>query len=254
MVRFDILTIFPKQISNFASEGIFRIAEKKKLVKIVSHNLRDWTTDNHKTVDDRPFGGGAGMVLMVEPIYKAVKSIKSLGRGYKKIVIMTTPSGEKMTQKLLRGYASSILRNDNKKNITTSITKKTSKKDPTKNTQFIILCGHYEGFDERIREILVDREISIGDFVLSGGEIPALAFIDGLIRLIPGVLGNESSPVEESFENGLLEYPQYTRPAIFKGRKVPEILLSGNHKEIEQWRKSKAIELTDSRRKDLRRE
>lgn len=220
-MKVDIITIFPDQISSFISEGVFRIAKEKGIVDIQVHNLRDWTDDVHKTVDDTPFGGGAGMVLKPEPIFKAVESLK---KGNTKVII-TTPRGEKLTQKLVKKLSSS-------------------------ESHYIILCGHYEGFDQRIHDELVDYEISIGDYVLSGGELPALVVVDSLIRLIPGVLGNDESLLEESFEDGL-EYPQYTRPADFKGLKVPDVLLSGHHENIKKWRKEKSVELTQKRRPDI---
>lgn len=221
MIKFDIVTIFPNQITSFISEGVFRIAKEKDLVEIKVHNLRNWTNDNHKTVDDTPFGGGAGMILKPEPIFKAVEELKTKNS----IVVLTTPRGEKLTQPLL-------------------------KKLSVESAHYIIVCGHYEGFDERIHEELANLEISIGDFVLSGGEIPALVIVDGIIRLIPGVLGNESSLLEESFEDGL-EYPQYTRPADFNGLKVPEILLSGHHENIKKWRSQKSLDITKNRRPDI---
>ncbi len=209
-MKFDIITLFPNQISSFLEEGIFRIA-KNSGVEIKVHNLRDWTEDKHKTVDDTPFGGGAGMVMKPEPIFKAVEEL----RGEKTKVIITTPRGERLSQKRLYTLAE-------------------------ENSHYIIICGHYEGIDERVHEHLVDWEFSIGDYVLSGGELPALVLIDGIVRLIPGVLGNKESLTDESFTDGVLEYPQYTRPAKFRDMEVPEVLLSGNHEEIKKWRESKS--------------
>lgn len=216
MIEFDIVTIFPKQIESFISEGVFRIGQEKGLVNINVHNLRKWTHDNHKSVDDTPFGGGAGMVIKPEPVYEAVDELK---RDSTKIII-TTPRGKLLKQNDLKGFS-------------------------TKSSHYIILAGHYEGFDERIHE-LADYEVSIGEYVLSGGELPTLILIDGIIRLLPGVLGNSESLVEESFEIGL-EYPQYTRPKEFRGKSVPEILLSGNHKEIKEWRKEQSEKMTKLR-------
>jgi tRNA (guanine37-N1)-methyltransferase len=221
MLKIDIITVFPNQITSFVTEGIFRIAQSKGLLDINIHNLRKWTDDVHKSVDAPPFGGGAGMVMMVEPIFKALKELKKEGSK----VIVTTPRGEKLTQGKV---------------------KELSKVD----SHYIILCGHYEGFDERIHEHLADMEISVGDYVLSGGELPALILVDSMIRLIPGVLGNDQSLTDESFEDGL-EYPQYTRPAEFNGWSVPEILLSGHHANIKNWRKGKSVELTKKRRPDI---
>ncbi len=205
---------------NILGESMLRIAQGKGLVKIHVHNLRDWTFDSHKTADDKPFGGGPGMVMKVEPVYRALEELKSS----KAIVVLLTPQGKKLDQKLVKRLA--------------------------KEKQFVLICGHYEGVDERIRE-LVDEEISIGDYVLTCGELPALVLVDAVVRLIPGVLGCGDSTKKESFENNLLEYPQYTRPADFRGMKVPQELLSGNHKKIDAWRKLEAFNRTHERRPDL---
>src|ERR1019366_5344061 len=212
MLRFDIRTIFPEMFGPIVNESILKRAKEKKKVAIHVHDLRDYTDDKkHRKVDDRPFGGGPGMVLAPQPLFDAVKAIK--GRRKAK-VIYTSPAGKPFSQfhaKRLTGL----------KNL-------------------IIICGHYEGIDERVRELLVDEEISVGDYVLTGGEIPAMAIVDAITRLIPGVLGKEESLLQESFEGNLLEGPQYTRPANFRGIKVPDVLLSGNHKTIETWRNAKA--------------
>jgi tRNA (guanine37-N1)-methyltransferase len=214
MISFNIITLFPKQIETFISEGIFRIAKEKGLAQFKIHNLRDWGKGNYKQVDDRPYGGGPGMVLMVEPIFNAVEEIKKKSPEAK--VILTTPKGKKLNQELLNSLSANIKKQDK---------------------SYIIICGHYEGFDQRIHDHLSDLEISIGDFVLSGGELPALIILDGITRLIPGVLGNEDSATLDSFMKGNnLDYPQYTRPEEFKGWEVPEVLLSGNHKNIDKWR------------------
>jgi tRNA (guanine37-N1)-methyltransferase len=230
MIQIDVLTIFPEQLKNFLSEGIPSRAVKKELIKINIHNLRDWAdkSDNHKSVDDRPFGGGAGMVLMVEPVDKALKEIRR--EDVLSYVIVTTPGGQKLTQKLLREFES---------------------KAREKDVQYILICGHYEGFDERIMEHFVDYDISLGDFVLSGGEIPVLAIIDGLARLVPGVLGNDTSTMTESFENGLLDFPQYTRPAVYNDWIVPDILLNGHHKKIAEWRQQQSVRKTREKRPDI---
>ncbi len=208
MIKFDIITIFPNIVGEYINTGIVKIARDKQLVEINVHNLRKWTTDKHKTVDDTPYGGGPGMIMKVEPIYNALKELKKENS----IVAITTPKGKKLVQQELKKFS---LQND---------------------LHMIILCGRYEGFDQRIHDNLVDYEFSIGDYVLSGGEIPALTLVDGITRLISGVLGNESSLDEESFENNKLEYPQYTKPEEFNGWKVPSVLLSGNHKEIKNYR------------------
>jgi tRNA (guanine37-N1)-methyltransferase len=183
----------------------------KDIAHIVVHDLRDWTSDKHRTVDDHPFGGGAGMLLKVEPIFKAIEDLKS---DHSEVWI-TDPAGEIITQNVLKKVSRSLL---------------------SENTHVIIIVGHYEGVDYRVIKHLVDWRFSIGSYILSGGELPTLVLIDGLLRLIPGVLGNPQSNKDESFENDMLEYPQYTRPAEFNRWKVPEVLLSGNHAEIEKWR------------------
>ncbi len=223
MIEFDIITIFPNSIKGFLKEGVFRIAQEKGLAKIRVFDLRNWTDDKHRTVDDRPYGGGPGMIMKIEPIDRAIKDLRK--RGSK--VIVMTPRGEKLTQKGLKSFV---------------------KKD---YSHYIILAGHYEGIDERVYDTLVDYEVSIGDYVLSGGELPSLVFVDGIIRLVEGVLGNKESKEDESFESNLLEYPQYTRPEIYEDLKVPDVLLGGNHEEIEKWRKKESKKLTKSRRPDL---
>ncbi|KKR05689.1 MAG: tRNA (guanine-N(1)-)-methyltransferase [candidate division WS6 bacterium GW2011_GWF2_39_15] len=222
-MKIDIITIFPQQIEQYTEFGIFRIAKEKKAVDINVHDLRKWTDDNHKTIDDRPFGGGAGMVMKVEPVYKAINELKKKGS----IVIATTPQGKPLKQKMLRDLSKEV------------------------DCHYIFLCGHYEGFDQRIIDNLVDIEISIGDYVLSGGELPVLTIIDGILRLLPNVLGNEQSSINESFTENTLEYPQYTRPEEFMGWKVPPVLLKGNHSQIALWRDQKAKEITLKKRPDI---
>lgn len=222
-MRIDILTLFPKMFDSVLGESILKRAQNKGAVKIKIHDLRDWTFDNHRSADDKPFGGGPGMVMKVEPVYLALESLGALKRR-KARVILLTPQGSPLDQRSARKLS--------------------------KEKELILICGHYEGFDERIRE-LADEEISIGDYILTCGEIPALVLIDSVVRLIPGVLGSEDSLESESFENGLLEYPHYTRPADFRGMKVPEVLLSGDHKRIEKWRKEEALKRTKTRRPDL---
>jgi len=219
-MKIDILTIFPKMFKGPFDESIVRRAQKKDLVKLKIHDLRDWAKDKHKTVDDKPFGGGPGMIMKIEVIDRALAELKKP----KSKTILLTPQGKTFKQKMAQRLA--------------------------KLDQIILICGHYEGVDERVRE-LVDEEISIGDYVLTGGEIPAMTVVDAIVRLIPGVVGRKESLKEESFAEGLLEYPQYTRPADYKGKKVPKVLLSGNHKEIEGWRKEQAVKKTRKRRPDL---
>jgi tRNA (guanine37-N1)-methyltransferase len=218
-MQIDILTLFPKMFENVLGESILKRAQAKKLTKIKVHDLRDWTSDAHRSADDKPFGGGAGMVIKIEPVFRALKELKKKSK-----VILLTPQGKKLDQ--------------------------TKAKKLAKEKKLILVCGHYEGFDERIRD-LADEEISIGDYILTCGELPAMVLIDSIVRLIPGVLGDDESIKSESFEAGLLEYPQYTRPADFNGMKVPQILLSGNHKKIEQWRRAEALERTHQRRPDM---
>ncbi|PIS09417.1 tRNA (guanosine(37)-N1)-methyltransferase TrmD [Candidatus Beckwithbacteria bacterium CG10_big_fil_rev_8_21_14_0_10_34_10] len=220
-MKIDILTIFPQMFKGPFSESILKRALDKKIVKINIHNLRKWTKDTHKTVDGRPYGGGPGMIFMLEPIDKALKELKKKNTK----VILLTPQGKKFNQK--KAFQLSL------------------------EKHLILICPHYEGIDERVRENFVDEEISIGDYILTGAELPTMILADAIVRLIPGVLINSKALKEESFNKNLLEYPQYTRPADFKGLKVPEILLSGNHKEIEKWRKNKALKRTEKRRPDL---
>lgn len=206
-------------------ESMVKIARKKGIVDTRVHNIREWTYDRHKTADDKPFGGGPGMVMKVEPVDRALTQIKEkCPEGEKPTVILLTPQGRIFDQALVKEIAAI--------------------------EHIVLICGHYEGFDERIRS-LVDMEVSIGDYVLTCGEIPAMAIADAVIRLQPGVLGDDESVVSESFSDGLLEYPQYTRPAEYKGMRVPEVLLSGDHKKIEKWRVEQSLARTGERRPDL---
>ena len=218
-MKISILSLFPNMFDGFLNESIIKRAIEKNIVEIEIINFRDYSTSNNNQVDDTPYGGGAGMVLMCQPIFDCIESIKS----EESIVIMMTPDGEKYTEKRA--------------------------KDLTKYKHIILLCGHYEGFDERIKTI-VDLEISMGDFILTGGEIPAMAVTDSIVRLLDGVINKESLE-SESFENNLLDYPVYTKPSNFRGLLVPEILLSGNHQKIKEWRKQKQIEKTKSKRNDI---
>ena len=225
MLRFDIITIFPDIFGPVLNESILKRAQEKKKVAIKVHDLRRFTTDKYRKVDDRPFGGGPGMILMPEPIFKAVKKIR--GRRTAKVILMCA-GGAQLTQKKAHTLS--------------------------KQKNLIIICGHYEGVDERVREQLADESISIGDYVLTGGELPAMVLVDCLTRLVPGVLGKEESLHRESFEKNLLEYPQYTRPANFRGMKVPNVLLSGHHKLIETWREEQSLKKTKEHRPDLLKE
>ena len=220
-LKVNILSLFPKIFETYLSESLIAKAQKKNIVKIKVHNIRDWTNDPHRTADDRPYGGGPGMVMKVEPIVRALKEIKSKNSH----VILLSPRGTKLTQR--RVVELSRLRN------------------------IIVICGHYEGVDGRIADYYSDEEISVGDYILSGGESAAMVLVDAITRLVPGFLGNRESLTDETFNDRLLEFPQYTRPEVFEGHKVPGILLGGNHQKIEQWRKTKSQEITKERRSDL---
>src|SRR5438309_1050339 len=213
-MRFDVLTLFPEIFQGYLSQSILKLALESGLVEIKLWNIRDWAKGKHKCVDDRPFGGGPGMVIMPEPVFDAVDSVQAQA-AEPGLVIMMTPGGERLTQEVVRELAA--------------------------NKRLLLLCGRYEGFDERIRLGLKPREISIGDFICNGGEVPAMVVIDTVIRYVPGVLGDEESVTEESHNvPGRLEYPQYTRPRVFREMEVPEILLSGNHPAIAKWRQEQS--------------
>lgn len=221
-MQFDVITLFPDFFTTPLNSGLLGKAFDKKIAKVNLVNPRDYTTDQYKKVDDESYGGGVGMILKPEPIFAAVESLPTLSR---REVILLTPQGKTMHQGLFRELA-------------------------TDYEQLILICGHYEGIDERV-QYLVSREVSLGDFILTGGEIPALALINGVVRLLPGTVGKAESLKSESFESGLLEYPHYTRPANFRGWKVPEVLLSGHHAEIARWRYQQQVQRTKSRRPDL---
>ena len=221
-MRFDVVTLFPEFFRAPLESGLMGKALAKKIAEVNFVNPRDFTTDKHQRVDDEPYGGGVGMLMKPEPIFAAVESLPLLPR---REVILLTPQGEPMQQAMFRELAAA-------------------------RDQLVLICGHYEGVDDRVLH-LVTREVSLGDFVLTGGEIPALALINGVLRLLRGTVAKEDSLKFESFEDGLLDYPQYTRPADFRGLKVPDVLLSGNHAEIARWRREQQIERTRSRRSDL---
>jgi tRNA (guanine37-N1)-methyltransferase len=221
-MRFDIVTIFPGMFESVLGETIIKRAREKGLVDFRLHDIRDFAHDKHRCVDDPPYGGGAGMVMMPGPLTEAVEAVPREGRSLR---VLLTPDGERLTQKVARELAG--------------------------YDQLILISGRYEGIDERARSLVAEREISIGDFILSGGEIAAMAVIDSVVRLVPGVLGNEESAEEESFEAGLLEYPHYTRPEEFRDASVPEVLRSGNHALIRRWRRTEALLRTRERRPDL---
>jgi len=223
-MKIDILTLFPEICRAPLSESMMKRAQENGIVDLRIHNLRDWTTDKHHVVDDAPFGGGQGMVMKPEPIFAAVEML----RTQNSFVVLMTPQGKRFTQSLARDFS--------------------------RCEHLIVICGHYEGIDHRVVEHFVDFEISIGDYVLTNGAIAAVVIIDAVVRLLPGVLGHEQSAADDTFSAGLLEAPQYTRPAEFRGWKVPEILLSGNHAEIAAWRREQAKKRTRENRPDLLRE
>jgi tRNA (guanine37-N1)-methyltransferase len=220
-MKIDVLTLFPGMFSGPLDESIIKRAREEGILQLSFHCLRDYTHDKHKTVDDRPFGGGPGMLLKPEPVFEAVESLANEQTH----VVLLTPAGRKFNQAIAR--------------------------ELSRFPELLLICGSYEGFDERIREHLADDEISIGDFVLTNGALPAMVIIDAVTRLLPGVLGDDESSQQESFSGGLIEYPQYTRPAEFRGWKVPEVLLSGHHAQIAKWRAEQAKARTEQRRPDL---
>lgn len=222
-MRFDILTLFPEMFKGPFDESIIQRAQDKQLIKIVLHQIRDFATDKHHTVDDAPYGGGAGMLMKPEPLTTAIEHAKQQNPAA--LVVATSPAGERLDQAVVAQLAAT--------------------------DGLIILCGRYEGFDERIQQLYVDRSVSIGDYVLSGGELAAMVLVDAVTRLIPGVLGSEDSAANDSFSDGLLEYPQYTRPRCFLGSEVPEELLSGDHAAIAKWRRQQSLKRTLLLRPDL---
>ena len=225
-MKIDILTLFPEICRAPLSESMMKRAQESKIVDLRIHNLRDWTKDKHHIVDDAPFGGGQGMVMKPEPIFAAVEDLKqSAIRNQQSKIILMSPPGRRLNQKMAT--------------------------DLSKESHLIVICGHYEGVDHRVIEHLVDLEISIGDYVLTNGAIAAVVLVDAIVRLLPGVLGHEHSAVDDSFGAGSLEGPQYTRPAEFRGWKVPHVLLSGNHAEIAKWRIEEARKRTKQNRPDL---
>lgn len=220
-MQIDILTLFPGMFKGVFEESIIKRALCAKKIKIKIHNLRDWSLDKHRKVDDKPYGGGCGMVMNCQPVFDAVGDLKKKNTR----VILLSPQGERFSQKLAQKLS--------------------------KNKHIILICGHYEGIDDRVSCALVDQEISIGDYILTGGEIPAMVIVDAVVRLLPGVLGHKDSNKDESFSKGILEYSQYTRPAVYKGLEVPQVLLTGNHDKIRQWRIEQAKKITGQKRPDL---
>ncbi len=223
MIRFDILTVFPEMFTSFCGCSLLKKALDKGLISIELHDIRNYAGDKHRMTDDAPYGGGGGMVMKVEPIDKALQSIPMVADEVP--IVLLTPQGERFCQKIAEEMALC--------------------------PQLLLVCGHYEGVDERVRTKLVSREVSIGDYILTGGELSAMVLVDAVSRLVPGVLGNSDSAGADSFSMGLLEYPHYTRPAEYRGWKVPAVLLSGNHREIELWRRRESLQRTLKRRPDL---
>jgi tRNA (guanine37-N1)-methyltransferase len=225
-MQFDILTLFPGIFSGYVSQSLLSKAIESGLVQIDLHDIRDWTLDKHQRVDDRPYGGGPGMVMQVEPVVECVEAVQKTGENLGNL-IMLTPTGKPLNQRLVE--------------------------ELVERPRHILLCGRYEGFDQRVVDILNPLEISIGDYILNGGEVGAMALIDSMIRLVPGVLGDEQSSQDDSFSTGnrLLEFPHYTRPRDFRGHTVPEVLLSGDHGVIAQWRQEQSLQRTRERREDL---
>lgn len=223
-MRVDIITLFPSMFKNPFNESMIKRAKEKGILKIKLHDLRQFTHDKHRTVDDAPYGGGAGMVMKPRPLFEAVEKIKEEIDSSSRVILLS-PQGRPLNQEKVKELA--------------------------KEKVLIFICGHYEGVDERVREHLVDEEISLGDYVLTGGELAAMVVVDAVARMLPGVLGSEDSAREDSFYKGLLDYPQYTRPSDFRGWKVPSVLLSGNHQKVKEWRRKKMLEATLRKRPDL---
>ena len=226
-MRIDVLTIFPEMFPPVLGSSILARASAKKVLRVRVHDLRDWSTTKHRKVDDRPYGGGAGMVMRADPFFLAVEALKKRDRSVKPHVILLSPQGQKLTQRKVEALS--------------------------KKSWLVLLCGHYEGVDDRVRKKLATEELSIGDYVLTCGELPAMVLIDSVARLLPGALGDEQSAADESFSGNLLEYPHYTRPADFRGMRVPDVLLSGDAPRVAEWRRLQSLRRTRARRPDLTR-
>ncbi|HEX3997923.1 MAG TPA: tRNA (guanosine(37)-N1)-methyltransferase TrmD [Pirellulales bacterium] len=225
-MRFDVLSLFPEILSGYLGQSLLKLAIERGLVDVRLHNIRDWAKDKHRTVDDRPYGGGPGMILKVEPVVDCVEAVRSQSSDGGHLV-MLSPRGRRLTQPIVEELAG--------------------------HKRLLLLCGRYEGFDDRVRQILDPEELSIGDYVLGGGEVPAMVVIDAVVRLVPGVLGDERSPRDDSFSGAdrMLEFAQFTRPREFRGLGIPDVLLGGNHEEIARWRKEQSLKTTAERRSDL---
>jgi len=226
MIRFDILSVFPGMFASVFETSLLKKAQERNLIQIHVHDIRHYAEDRHRMTDDAPYGGGGGMVMKVEPVDRALQALTT--EGGQPLVVLLTPQGETFKQKIAEDLAAAA--------------------------RIVLICGHYEGVDERVRAHLVDREISIGDYVLTGGELPAMIIVDAVARLVPGVLGNALSAAKDSFATDLLEYPHYTRPAEYRNWKVPDVLISGHHLEIEKWRRRESLKRTLDRRPDLLRQ
>jgi tRNA (guanine37-N1)-methyltransferase len=224
-LRIDVVTIFPRMVEGPVSDGIVQRARESGLVEVRVHDLRDFTDDRHRTVDDAPFGGGPGMVMKAEPFLRALEAIRPGGPGEREAIVLLSPRGRRFDQEKARRYA--------------------------ELERLVLLCGRYEGIDERVAETVATEELSLGDFVLTGGETAALAVIEATVRLVPGALGDQGSAASDSFEGGLLDWPHYTRPSVWRGHAVPEALLSGDHGRIRRWRRRQALRTTRERRPDL---
>lgn len=225
-MRFDVLTLFPEMFPGYLSQSLLNLAIERKLVEINVHNIRDWAKGKHKSVDDRPYGGGPGMVLSPEPVVECTEAVQQQGDAPGRVIVLT-PGGRRLDQRLIEELSD--------------------------EPRLLLLCGRYEGFDQRVFDLLEPDEISVGDFILNGGEVAAMVVIDAVVRLVPGVLGDEQSNKQDSFSSGnrMLEFAQYTRPPEYRGLQVPEVLMSGNHPEIAKWREQSSLERTRERRSDL---
>ncbi len=252
-MRFDVLTLFPEIFSGYLTQSLLKLAIDRQLVDVQIHNLRDWARGKHKEVDDRPFGGGPGMLIKPEPVVESVEAVQEMAQPGR--LLMMTPQGRRFDQRLAEELVEQVLDKPSTNGIADNETAnyKTANNKLATDGRILILCGRYEGFDQRVVDLLKPEEISIGDFVLNGGEVAAMTIIDTLVRLVPGVLGDEQSSIEDSFSRGnrLLEHAQYTRPREYRGLEVPEVLLSGNHPQIAEWREADALRRTTERRKDL---
>ena len=235
-MRFDVLTLFPEIFSGYLTQSLLNLAIERGLVEVHTHNIRDWAQGKHKEVDDKPFGGGPGMLIKPEPVVECVEAVQQMAQPGQ--LLLMTPQGKRFDQRMAENLATPSDQNNS---------------EQTSSGRLLLLCGRYEGFDQRVIDLLEPTEVSVGDFVLNGGEVAAMTIIDTVVRLVPGVLGDEQSSIQDSFSRGnrMLEYAQYTRPREYRGLEVPEVLLTGNHPEIARWRAEDARQRTAERRSDL---